>query len=134
MKIILHGGNCCGMKHIYGLRTHPPGLTCARKGIPTRTSFGQSPWSGGSNDMMHSNKYGKCDFFNEEAPKESYEERLKRFIAFIKKHRSHGIIEVVLNVTQTAWIPILKELDFKKVSWGKNSNTANKITVYHLVH
>lgn len=133
MRIGLHGGNCCGIKHINELGYHPTINMSARKGRLTMTSFGQH-WSGGNNDMISYNPKGKCDFFNLAAPKESYEARFKRFVAFIKEHRSHGIIEVILNNSQKAWLPILKELGFTQASTAKNSNTAATIFVHHLVY
>jgi hypothetical protein len=132
LKISLHGGNCCGVKHIYKLGTGPAFTMCARKATKM-TSFGQSGGSA-SNDMMQSNKRGKLDFFNEAAPAETYEERFERFVKFIKIKRAKGIIEVVLNQNQSAWKPILEKHGFNLVTSGKNSNTGSTITIYHLVH
>src|SRR4051812_5768139 len=122
MKITLHGGDCCGIKHISGLGLMPKMMLCARKAT-YRTSFGFIPFSPAENDMMRSNRNGRMDFFHLDAPKESYEDRFKRFVEFIKKNRSQGIIEVVLNTGRVLWVPIIQELGFKPVSSGKNSNT-----------
>jgi len=132
MRIGLHGGNSCGIKHIYGLSYYPDMTIAARK-PRKRTSFGQKP-SNGSNDMMQGNPYGKEDFFCDKAPRETYRKRFDRFVKFIKNHRSHGIIEVTLNSIGKAWVPILAEYGFKAVSSGKNSNTGSTITIYHLVY
>jgi hypothetical protein len=132
VKIGLHGGDCCGVKHIYGLGYYPNVMISARKGS-VMTSYGQG-WSDGTNDMMHRNRKGKCDFFNLAAPKETYAERFNRFVQFIKDNRLHGIIEVILNPTMKAWIPIIEDLGFKAVTLGKNSNTNLTITIYHLVY
>jgi hypothetical protein len=132
MRISLHGGNCCGVKHIHDLGYYPSIPLAARKAIKM-TSFGQIPGVG-TNDMMYRNSRGKCDFFNEAAPQESAKERFNRFVEFIKKNRPKGIIEVILNGMQNAWIPILKEHGFEKVSSGKNSNTYSTIFIYHLVY
>jgi hypothetical protein len=132
LKISLHAGNCCGVKHIWGLSYYPDITLCARKG-GGKTSFNDH-WSDANNDMMHSNSNGKCDFFNEAAPKETYAERFSRLVEFIKDNRSHGIIEVVLNSSQHMWKPILEKHGFKEVTSGKNGNTGHMITIYHLVH
>lgn len=134
MKIGLHGGNCCGIKVISELGYYPFTMMAARKGSSTMTSFGQHPFSAGSNDMINYNKRGKCDFFNLAAPKESCEERFKRLVTFIKEHRKHHLIEVTTNVVQKKWYPILEELGFKVVTKFNNSNTASQVTVHHLVY
>lgn len=133
MRISLHGGNCCGIKHIHDLGRYPTVLKCAARKPRKMTSFGQSETSG-TNDMIHRNVRGKCDFFNEAAPQELYEDRFDRFVKFIKDKRPNGIIEVVINPSQKAWEPILKKHNFKKVSSGTNSNTYGTIIVYHLVY
>lgn len=133
MRISLHGGNCCGIKCINGLYYYPDLELAARKPIK-RTSFGQK-YSSGVNDMIQSNPYGKYDFFNGAAPKETYTQRLDRFITFIKTYRSHHAIEIVLNKTsQKAWVPVLEERGFKLVTESKNSNTMNTIQIFHLVY
>lgn len=139
MKIKLHGGDCCGVKHIHGLNHWPELSMAARKGTKM-TSFGQKhpmyghTMSGGHNDMMTQNPKKNCDFFCEAAPKESYEDRFKRFVDYIKSNRPHGIIEVVLNTTQPKWVPVLEKHGFKAVSSGTNSNSGCVITIYHLVY
>lgn len=139
MRISLHGGNCCGVKHIHELGQYPNTKVAARKGTKV-TSFGQKHsiygylLSSGMNDMRTSNSKKSCDFFNLAAPQETYAERLKRFVQFIKDNRPNGIIEVIINLQQTKWKPILEELGFKSVSSGKNSNTGSTITIYHLVY
>jgi hypothetical protein len=72
--------------------------------------------------------------FNEAAPKETYEQRFRRFVKFIKDKRPHGIIEVVITGHQFVWIPILTDLGFDKVTSGKNSNTGATVNIYHLVY
>lgn len=140
MKILLHGGDCCGVKHICELGYYPTFKLAARKPIKM-TSFKQkqkgSPWtmSDGHNDMRSRNPKKNCDFFNEAAPPEMAKNRLNRLVKFIKNNRQHGLIEIVLSMsTQKAWIPVIEELGFKKGAEGKNSNTGVTIAVYHLVH
>jgi hypothetical protein len=135
VRISLHGGNCCGIKHIHDLGYYPDGIVSARRSIK-RTSYGQHSLPG-HNDMMHSvelNPKGRYDFFNIAAPQESYEARFRRFVQFVENKRPHGIIEVVLNKMQKKWLPIVANLGFKEVSSGVNSNSHGTITIYHLVY
>lgn len=134
MKIVLHGGDCCGIKHIHGLSYYPSEQVCARK-ARKRTSYLGNTYNNALNDMRSHNSNRNYDFFNEAAPKESYEKRFERLVKFVKDKRKHGIIEVVLsNSTQKAWIPIVLREGFKEVSRGTNSNTSVVIVIYHLVY
>lgn len=133
MRISLHGGDCCGIKHIHGLGPHPDhGMLCARK-ARKMTSFGQKLMPA-VNDMRSRNPRKNEDFFNEAAPQELPKDRFKRFVKFIKKHRAHGIIETVINTNQKAWEPVFEKHGFKRVSFGQNSNSYQTIFVYHLVY
>jgi len=85
------------------------------------------------------------------APKETNLERLDRFIAFCKERRPAHIIEVTLaddpNNNYNAkseyigytyqtkmWGKILTDRGFKKVTEGKNSNSGNVVSVWHLTY
>jgi hypothetical protein len=134
VRISLHGGDCCGIKHIHNLGYYPHVGIASRRALPVNTSFGQKAVRS-VNDMRHANKKADCDFYNLSAPVETYEKRFKRFVSFIKEHREHGIIEVTINIfSQKAWKPVLKEQGFKTVSSGNNSNTGNIIEIWHLVY
>jgi hypothetical protein len=137
MKITLHGGDCCGVKHIRGLGVYPDMYLTARVAVSKgseRTSIGHGI-TGATNDMRHKQPDTQHeDFFNEEAPKESYNRRLGRMIRFIKHHRSHGLIEIILNPNQTAWHDKLRRRKFKLVTTFKNSNTGSTLTVWHLAY
>jgi hypothetical protein len=134
MKIGLHGGDCCGIKTIYSLGCYPSSKVAAKPAPTTdKTSYGQH-WATGVSDMRSRNKHGDCDFFNEAAPAETYRKRFERLVNFIKSKRSHGIIEVVINVNQSAWKATLKRLGFKLSAEAINSNSMVIIYVYHLVY
>lgn len=134
MRVQLHGGRCCGIKHIYGLESYPNMNIAARPALPEKkTSF--RPYLGGHNDMRKTFQ----DFFCEAAPKETYAERFKRIVAFIKAKRTTsfggGVIEVVVtNYQETRWKPIFEAEGFKLVSSFKNGNTGSQVRVWHLVH
>jgi hypothetical protein len=133
MRADLHGGFCCGIKHISGL-SHPDYNACSRTELTgDQTSFGRVEGNSAVNDM-HRERYGE-DFFCEEAPTEKYPDRLKRLVGFIKKHRKHGLIEVVIQKSgQAKWTGHLEELGFKMVTEFKNGNTSAMLQVWHLAH
>ena len=135
MKIGLHGGDCCGVKHISGLFYSPNTVLCAREKLARgKTSFGVNKFGPANNDMRRKNDFSDADFFNEKALKETAGRRLTRMVKFIKKHRPHGVIEVVISSYQCEWRPSLKRRGFKLVSEAVNSNTGSTIFVYHLVY
>lgn len=138
MDLVFHGGKCCGIKTIYGFSCAPWDSTAARV----------------ASNEVDNGKYGHTvrsdlSFFTDEAPKETYEERLVRFIEFCKRRRPRHMIEAVLaNYVTTylinggyetrrqdeVWGPVLEKYGFKPVTTFENSNTRNKVTVYHLVY
>jgi hypothetical protein len=129
----LHGGFCCGIKHISGL-SHPDYDAHSREALSgDQTSFDRHSSSPAVNDM-HREMYGE-DFFYEAAPKEKLPDRLRRVVGFIKKHRKHGLIEVVIQkIGQAKWASHLEEIGFKMVTEFKNSNTAAVLQVWHLAY
>lgn len=135
MKIVLHGGNCCGIKHITNLSNYPDMLLAARRAVEKGsegTSFGHG-FAGATNDMRSKHQgVADEDFFNEKAPSESYAARLRRFIRFLKRVRPRHLVEIVLNGYQVAWYPVLEKIEFKKVTEFKNGNTGSTLTVWHL--
>jgi hypothetical protein len=133
MRADLHGGFCCGIKHISGL-SHPDYMAQSRTAlVGEQTSFDRHDGNAAVNDM-HREKYGE-DFFCEEAPAEKYPDRLKRVVDFIKKHRKHGLIEVVIQKAyQAKWAGHLEQLGFKMVTEFKNGNTSAMLQVWHLAH
>lgn len=133
MKINLHGGFCCGIKHISDL-SHPQYTSEGRTPqTGQQTSINRHAGNPAVNDM-HRELYGE-DFFNDEAPMEKHPERLKRMVEFIKRERKHHLIEVVIQkVNQAAWVPHLEENGFKMVTEFTNSNTSYKLQVWHLAY
>lgn len=134
MKILLHGGDCCGIKHIEGFGDWPSMILCAREETK-ESSFFCDHWSG-LNDMRYRRPdRGHLDFFYKAAPKETAWRRFYRFVKFITDNRTHGLIEVTLTKgEQDKWVPILKRKGFKMVTEFANSNSAETVCVWHLVH
>jgi hypothetical protein len=124
LKLVNHGGLCCGIKTIYGFYGNP------------KNTVGELPACPGVNN---GDAYGRQSssnerFFTDEAPSETYEERVDRYIEFIKRRRPQHLIEVVFEHNQLdcyGWRPWLKKHRFRKVSTFLNSNSGNYVTVYH---
>ncbi len=122
MQAYIHGGKCCGIKHIHELGWNPAEMLPRKK--KTR------PLKSEATSYMNSTR----PFFCDAAPKETYEQRLDRILAFIKEKRPRGVIEIVLSDHQLiAWRFKIEERGFKRVTKAKNSNSGVNIHIYHLV-
>lgn len=124
MNVYLHGGKCCGIKHIFGLGTSPNDLIGAKrktKGIKKDESRGYY------NSTLN--------FFSPSAPQEKYKDRLKRIVDWIIERRPQGIIEIVLSNYQiNFWRQHVEALGFEQVSKANNSNSNGVIYVFHKVY
>lgn len=120
MRMILHGGQCCGIKHIYDLGWSPTSMLAAKR--KTRKLKSEATC------YMSSKK----DFHYPSAPAETYLQRLDRYLAFLDTKRPKGICEIILSDDQLVhWRGILEERGFKLVNKCKNSNSGNMIHIYH---
>lgn len=124
MDVYLHGGKCCGIKHIFGLGSSPNSFIDDKrktKGIKKNESVGYY------NSTLN--------FFSPSAPQEKYKDRLKRIVGWIIKMRPHGIIEIVLSNFQiNFWREHVEALGFTQVSKANNSNSNGVIYVFHKVY
>jgi hypothetical protein len=130
LRLVFHGGKCCGIKTIHGLEYNPTDNVPAveKKKFMENDEYGQEVKS-------------DLDFFTDAAPKETYLQRVDRMIAFCERHRPQGIIEIVLADTtyepggyydQTRnWAPLLRRRKFRCVNKCKNSNSGNTVHVFH---
>lgn len=122
MQAYIHGGKCCGIKHIQGLDYDPHAMLSAKRSGKKLMNEGSC--------YMNSTR----PFFYEAAPAETYLKRFDRILAFIKANRPKGVIEVVLSDFQlVTWRPLIEERGFKLVTKAKNSNSGQTIHIYHLV-
>ena len=126
MHLVFHGGKCCGIKTIYEMDDDPElvtGSLDALDGIQQQ-------------DILYNTTSTKDRFFSDAAPCEKRHERLDRYINFVKKWRPKHIIEVTLaegpGYSQKKWFPVLEERGFKRVNSCLNSNSGNRVYVYHL--
>lgn len=122
LRLVCHGGKCCGIKHIYSF----PNKNTILNAEPARGSVK------GAYAQQHSP--GKR-YFCRAAPKETALERLDRLLAFCKKEQPGGMVEVVLNQGQDKeWGDILDQRGFILGPRFKNSNTYGILQVYWLVN
>lgn len=122
MQAYIHGGKCCGIKHIQGLYYDPNAMLPAKRRGKKLKHEGSC--------YMNSTR----PFFHAAAPAETYEKRLDRIIDFIKTNRTKGVIEVVLSDHQLVpWRSKIEARGFKLVTKAKNSNSGGNIHIYHLI-
>jgi hypothetical protein len=120
MDVYLHGGKCCGIKHIFGLG-HSPNYTLPRK-APSKVLKNEASC------YFNSTK----NFFWRAAPAETYLQRLDRILSFLDEVRPQGVCEIVLAATQLLpWQQILLDRGFVRVTECKNSNSGGKIYIFH---
>ncbi len=120
MRLILHGGKCCGMKQIFGMG-HSVSEMCPAKRATKRLA--------NEGDQYLSSKK---DFHYPAAPAETMGARLDRYLALLDAHRPQGICEIILADHQLyVWRDFIKERGFVEVNKCKNSNSGNMIHVFH---
>lgn len=134
LQLMHHGGLCCGVKTIHG-------FGYGESFDSTQSAITEIPPYVTDGTYL---SYGKS-FFYKTAPVETALERLDRYLAYLKKKRPGGLVEVTLTdndptgkgrpsgVSQMAWQPILEERGFKSVNSFRNSNSGAVVTVFHLV-
>lgn len=133
-NLLYHGGHCCGIKHMYNFTQKPSDkMSKLEKWVRKVKANGEYIYdSNGINGP----------FFQLEAPAETALKRFKRLVEHWNLKINNGILEVVLadNATYTNsglqqtehWGEHVLAAGFKLVSSCKNSNSSNRINVYHL--
>lgn len=131
LKLGLHGGLNCGIKHIYGFN-EPEDLEPALDRC--EPNYRDRHGEGFSVGEYHS-EFGKSnELFHREAPEETTLERLDRYLQFLKGNRPSGIVEVTLAENQfDTWKNLLRRRGFRKVSEAVNSNSSKTIYVFHKI-
>lgn len=138
-KIAFHGGECCGIKIIHSLGDNPDLIA---EGIDEESR---------SEKEANPDQYGRSvssslNMYNYDAPEETVLARIDRYIGFIRAERPQGIVEIVLAQSEpdedgdccpdqvNVWHDILVGgRGFREVTSCHNSNSGNRVHVYHLV-
>lgn len=135
-KIAFHAGKCCGIKTIHSLGSDPTAL-CPEIVAVTRAANSQNA------DQYGYDINSSFNFFNGNAPAESVEDRIRRYVAFLDTWRPNGIVEIALTDYEgsqgegneddqiAAFGDLLKELGFREVNNCYNSNSGNRIYIFH---
>jgi hypothetical protein len=132
-----HGGQCCGVTHVYNIPSSPDAMIAERK---KKDSFQQS---------AHLASYPYLYLVtNEGFPKQTAAERMAEIVKRIEcgteddddddelEHgRPQGVIEVILTDEQLGenrdWHEVLTALGFELVTETENSNSGNILNIYH---
>lgn len=126
MHLSYHGGQCCGIKTIWGFWYHPD------QNAQELEAIGLTDDDANGNPVRSSDR-----FYHLSAPEETWLQRFKRYLAYCDERRPRGIIEVVLADNQCGvdalalWAPVLLKHGFKLVNSNVNSNSENTCYVYH---
>jgi hypothetical protein len=132
MKLVTHGGQCCGIKIIHTMGWSPSDdYECP----PLKKARSHPAFPGAGYDY---NNPGKR-FFWDKAPAEHPLRRLDRYLAFCDRERPNGVVEIVLSYNEEdeeenqvpQWEPDLLTRGFKKVNECLNSNSGNYVCIYH---
>lgn len=116
MYLVGHGGNCCGIKTIFGFATNPA------DGVPAMTG-------------SQLKSLVPASVFGGSLPAQTCGERFEAYMAYQQRLQSKGIIEVVLIDCQiTNWQSLLDKHDFKETFSAKNSNSGNIVHVFHMAY
>lgn len=129
MKVICHGGYCCGMTHIQGF---PSSLAQPMPATIKKPANEFYKWKKENPSYYWMMQY--------ERPQETAEERLRWLVSQglrVLTDRSSGIVEAVLTSYQgrgvaETWRPLMTELGFKEVNSHQNSNSGRTLHVFHL--
>ncbi len=157
LRVVADGGNCCGLKHIYGFGNSPTTRCAAYRTLKGRQTAGiDNPYGcqlGG--DHGHRDK----DATYVDLPEQTAEQRFYDLVETIRKnglkrhliqctlvdgygHGSDGspdweIHEAYLDLNewyhQRQWYPIMEKAGFKQVNRWMNSNSSNYVTCWQLV-
>ena len=122
-SLSLHGGRCCGVKHLYGFNNPPNTALGAMNVAPAQCQ-----------NIHDDHCYPGENFYPGPAPQEKAIERLDRILEFLDEKRPNGILQVVLIAHQKLWWHkelVKRKRGFKLVSECHNSNSGNRLYVYH---
>ena len=127
--VVYHGGHCCGIKHLHGFQQKPTD----KLPILKRYVYKYHP---------DGTIAGENHYFQSGAPAQTALERFDLFVKDWKNRITNGILEVALadNATYNNigyqqsmhWREIVEKAGFKEVTNCYNSNSGNRVTVFHL--
>lgn len=132
MQVAYHGGQCCGIKVIYGFSSNPREVLGKVVANPISSVQAYSLQNKDRRGATVSSDLNPClkDF-----PAQTGIERLDALVEWVKEWRPEGIIEITLtDAYQKKWYPLLKSRKFKQVAKFYNSNSGNIVRIFHLIY
>jgi hypothetical protein len=138
-----HGGNCCGIAHLYLEGRYNPEKTLLPMKKFDWQNFTETAElvhaydRGPAGTVPNLKSRGYPPKFSDDRPEESAKDRALALIEVAKGDGArHGIIEVVLagKAQKAGWHDILVSWGFKECVTALNSNSMNEITVYLLAY
>jgi hypothetical protein len=141
-KIAFHGGKCCGIKIIHSLGENPD--------APAEELVNSSGSAAANDADQYGHEVSSAkNFYYQAAPEEKYIERVDRYIKYLDAVRPNGIIEITLAQGSpcdcggcaepcppdenqvSVWEPLLLPRGFEQVTSCYNSNSGNRVFVFH---
>lgn len=120
MQVAIHGGLCCGIKHIHGLGSYPSVIA------PPAEKVIHDP------ENTHKNYY---NYYKQAMPRDFAENRFYLLLDWIQSCWIAQLVEVSIYVrSQKDWIPVLEKCGFKKTNEFRNSNTNHICQTWHLAY
>lgn len=140
--LLTHGGNCCGVTHLYlGQTGRPSSQTDARLKKFDATSGESIAETGVARGVYVEGLYRSLPAppaYSEYRPAETYGERVHALLeGFLARANAFyptasGVIEAVTTDRQSEWEPWLEEHGFTRCVSARNSNSRKLLTVWLL--
>lgn len=127
LKIVCHGGGCCGIKTVKNFHYAPDEKNLFQPKLIKKSRLSDGSMSGTTMTV------GK-NWFTDDAPAESIRDRLIRYVDYTCHRRPDHYIEAILTPGQLKnWKECLEEIGFREMVTFKNSNSESKLFIYGLV-
>jgi hypothetical protein len=148
IRCVADGGNCCGLKHIFGFGSNPDEVF-----EPYETG------EPGNHEYGGDHGYRDKDAFFFRFPKQTARERLRDMLKHIREEKVYEVFQITLVdgyggghkcekdpkqkieekylnnsdwFSQREWFPIIRALGFRKVNRWYNSNSGNYVICFQL--
>jgi len=158
IRLVADGGNCCGLKHLFGFGKDPDSRVLAYKNKDGQPKFLHGSPEYGAEIHGVGGDHGTRfqDVFRLDLPEQSCKERFHALLKKLRDKNSFGLVQVTLNdgrakdVTdkspegevyennichwpnQRKWYPILRAAGFRQVNRWFNINSYNYVTCWQL--
>lgn len=129
MSLKGHGGQCCGIRHIYNLGASPKEACINNKNVKEAID-----WCNSKYYYEVSEEFVSFSTFVKTTECKTNGELFNTMLDQVFEEQESGCIEVVVSEEQEPWFKFLEKAGFKRVSEFGNSNSGNYCYVYHLYY